>query len=254
MQRLDDPPVLLDEAALRSVTRSVQQDGYWVGEAPIAYGDVAAALTALGRTLGSLYVPPDCDPASPIIHTAPTRCSRAAPFDRPDPIGWHGDFASHEDRPELSLVYIARADPAGAQYGAWRLASVRKVVERLQGTAEGREVLTLLSNEALPYCYAEGQSPRWFTAAQTRGASKELGLRFYEPSIERGCLAAFGHVPKAVGQALSVVKEAADAEGSVRRNRAGSLLITSNWYALHDRVEQTVAQEANREALLLFVR
>ena len=82
----------------------------------------------------------------------------------------------------------------------------------------------------------------------------ELGMRFYERSILRGCLAAYGNVPQGIATALSAVKRAADAVAEVRPTAAGSLLVTNNWLALHDRDRQSVSRNRpNRQALLAFV-
>lgn len=122
----------------------------------------------VGRSLGELYVPKDCDPTEPVIRTLPTRARRAAPFDRPEPIGWHGDFATYEDRPEISLVYITRPDPRGGDFGAWRLASVERVICALRGTEEGRASFDLLTQEHLPFSYADNEAPRWFRVIESR--------------------------------------------------------------------------------------
>jgi hypothetical protein len=84
------------------------------------------------------------------------------------------------------------------------------------------------------------------------GAS--LGLRFYLPSIRRGCIAEYGEIPTRIAAALAAVEHAADDVAEVVPTRAGSLLIASNWFALHDRVRQTISRtRPNREALLCFV-
>lgn len=239
--------------ALRTeVEDALESQGYWAGEAP-AGAAPGPFLLALGRALGELYVPEGCAGEAPLIATRPTLEPGAAPFDRPEPIGWHGDFASHADRPELSLVYVARPDPAGGDAGAWRLASVGRVVERLLASAEGRSAFGLLSETPLPFSYAEGGEVRWFRVFEARRPGRPPGMRFYEPSIVRGCLAVHGEVPPAVGRALRRVRLAADDVGEIRPTRSGSLLVADNWNALHDRTGQSApADRPGREALLAF--
>jgi hypothetical protein len=240
--------------ALRaSIGRGLAADGYWAGLHSLG-ADPEAGLLALARSLGELYVPEGCDPSAPVLWTRPTLDPRAAPFDRREPIGWHGDFASHDDRPAISLVYVSRPDPAGELAGAWRLASVARLIERLRATAEGRAAVEFLTRERLPFSYAEGRPVRWFPAIESRPGSGAIWMRFYEPSIVRGCLAAYGEVPGAVADALRLASEAADAVADLRPTPAGSLLVINNWEALHDRVEQSVtASGGDREALLAFV-
>ena len=207
----------------------------------------------VGRSLGELYVPPGCEPNEPLIRTAPTRERGAAPFDRPEPIGWHGDFATYEDRPEVSLVYITRPDPRGGRAGAWRLASVERVIGALLATSDGRESLDLLREEPLPFSYADSEAPRWFRVIEAR-SGENLGLRFYLPSIRRGCIGAYGEVPVRVAAALATLERAADEVAEIVPTREGSFLVASNWFALHDRVQQTISRRRpNREALLCFV-
>jgi hypothetical protein len=228
-------------------------DGYYVGRVQLAVDDGSKFVLNVARSLGELYVPKDCDPSAPVIHTAPTRSRRAAPFDRSEAIGWHGDFATYEDRPELSLVYITRPDPRGGDYGAWRLASVNRVLERMQSSDEGRSAFNLLCSECLPFSYSEGEPSRWFQVIQPL-PDGNLGLRFYLPSIRRGCIAEYSNVPAHIAAALAQLESAADEVGEVTPTEAGSLLIASNWSALHDRVRQTISNiRPNREALLCFV-
>lgn len=240
-------------AALRlEIEGGLDSKGYWAGDAP-AGAPPEAFLLALARTLGEPYVPEDCAEDTPLIATRPTLEAGAAPFDRPEPIGWHGDFASHADRPELSFVYVARSDPAGDQAGAWRLASVGEVVARLRTGAEGQAAFDLLREAPLPFSYAAGGEVRWFNVFEARRPGGALGMRFYEPSITRGCLAVYGEVPPGIASALRLVRRAADAVGEIRTTRRGSLLVTDNWNALHDRTEQSAPSEGlGREALLAF--
>lgn len=235
------------------VLAGLRRNGYYTTSGPV--GDEAAMRFVLdiGRSLGELYVPKDCDPVEPVIRTAPTWARGAPPFDRPESIGWHGDFATYEDRPELSLVYITRPDPRGGDFGAWRLASVARVLAALCATCDGRESFDLLSQEPLPFSYSDGELLRWFKVIETRSEGN-LGLRFYLPSLHRGCIAEYGTVPPRITAALVAVERAADAVAEVVPTQEGSLLVASNWYALHDRVRQTISRtRPNREALLCFV-
>lgn len=227
--------------------------GYFVARLAPRSTSAEALLLEVAQGLGELYVPPDCDPASPVIRTAPRRARRAAPFDRREAIGWHGDFSTHVDRPELSLSYVTRADPRGGGFGAWRLASAARVVNALRASEAGRIALSFLTTTPLPFSYADEEEPRMFPVFEPRPEGS-LGLRFYRPSIERGCAATYGEVPKEVASALTALERAADQVAEVVPTREGSLLIANNWLALHDRMPQTISRtRPNREALLCFV-
>jgi hypothetical protein len=235
------------------VVAKLRTDGYYVGRVQPTARAGSKFVLDVARSLGELYVPKDCDPSDPVIHTAPTRSRRAAPFDRSEAIGWHGDFATYEERPELSLVYITLPDPRGGNYGAWRLASVKRVLERIQSNDEGRLAFNLLCSERLPFSYTEGEPSRWFQVIQAL-PDGAMGIRFYFPSIRRGCIAEYGSVPTRIAAALTQLECAANDVGEIIRTEAGSLLVASNWLALHDRVQQTISRtRPNREALLCFV-
>lgn len=242
----------LAQALRPEIERALDSRGYWVGQGPAA-AEPEAFLLALARALGELYVPEGCDEETPVIATRPTPEAGAAPFDRPEPIGWHGDFASHADRPELSFVYVTRADPAGERAGSWRLASVGRVLDQLRTSAEGEAAFDLLRGAPLPFSYADGGEARWFKVFEDRGRAGALGMRFYEPSIIRGCIAVHGEVPPPIASALRLVRTAADAVGNTRTTQRGSLLVIDNWHALHDRTEQSAPSDGSgREALLAF--
>src|SRR5687768_16011568 len=151
--------VTVDVSAVRAALRRA---GYYVAHVASQGQNADDFVLNFARSLGDLYVPPDCDPAAPLIRTAPTRKRQAAPFDRPEPIGWHGDFATHEDRPELSIVYITRPDPRGGEFGAWRLASVTDVIAALHASTEGRAAFDFLSSTRLPFSYGDDESPSQF--------------------------------------------------------------------------------------------
>jgi hypothetical protein len=238
---------------IADVLAELKNSGYYVSRVQVGREEAVEFVLEVARSLGEVYVPTDCDPAEPVIRTAPARRRRAAPFDRPEAIGWHGDFATYEDRPELSLVYITSPDPRGGNFGAWRLASVAGVIAALGATDDGRAAFDLLSRERLPFSYADGEQPRWFLAFELR-SEPTIGLRFYLPSIRRGCIAEYGEVPPNIASALAVVEHAADEVAEIVPTQEGSLLIASNWFALHDRVRQTISRtRENREALLCFV-
>jgi hypothetical protein len=239
--------------AIDDVLAGLRRNGYYVARVPVDRDEASGFVVDLARSLGELYVPQDFDPAEPVIRTAPVRRRRAAPFDRPEAIGWHGDFATYEDRPELSLVYITRPDPRGGDFGAWRLASVERVITALRTTDHGRAGFDLLSRERLPFSYADGEAPRWFHVVELLSEAN-LGLRFYLPSIRRGCIAEYGEIPPRIAAALTSIERAADEVAEIVPTQEGSLLIASNWFALHDRIRQTISRtRENREALLCFV-
>jgi hypothetical protein len=84
----------------------------------------------------------------------------------------------------------------------------------LRDTREGLASFDLLTHETLPFSYADDESPRWFRVIETR-ADGRLGLRFYLPSIRRGCVAEYGEVPRPIAVALDAVERAADDVGKV---------------------------------------
>jgi hypothetical protein len=62
-------------------------------------------------------------------------------------------------------------------------------------------------------------------------------------------------MPPRIAAALAAVEHAADDVAEVVPTQEGSLLVASNWYALHDRVRQTISRSRpNREALPLSGR
>jgi hypothetical protein len=241
------------QMVIGDVREAVDANGYCVVQTTVCKGDAVQFVLDVGRSLGELYVPPGCEPEAPIIRTAPTRASRAAPFDRPAPIGWHGDFTTHRDRPELSISFVTQPDPRGHSIGAWRLASTARVIGALRTNEAGRASLEFLMKEALPFSYTDTEPPQLFRVIEAQRDGRP-GLRFYRPSLRRGCLAAFGAVPPRIDFALQTLEQAADGVGEVVPTQEGSLLIASNWFALHDRVHQTVSRQLpNREALLCFI-
>ena len=117
----------------------------------------------------------------------------------------------------------------------------------------GRTCLDLLTKERLPFSYTENESPSWFRVIERR-PERRLGFRFYLPSLRRGCITAFGEMPSEIASALATLESAADNVGETIAATTGSLMVASNWFALHDRTRQTINHNhQNREALLCFV-
>ena len=236
----------------RDVLEAVSRDGYYRSRVSPTPEKSVRFIVELARSLGELFVPEGCDSDEPVLRTVPANDDLAAPFDRPAAIGWHGDFATYPDRPELSLVYVTHGDPRGHEFGKWRLASVRRLVESMRSTADGRAKLDLLSTEKLPFSYAEGEEHRWYRMFEPR-AGAQLGLRYYLASLLHGCRATYGEVPLRIVTATAALERAADEVAETVPTETGCLLVAHNWFALHDRTEQTVTtMEQNREALLCF--
>ncbi|WP_433934999.1 TauD/TfdA family dioxygenase [Sorangium cellulosum] len=214
------------------------------------------SLVVLGRTLGSLHVPSDVDPAHPVLKTHPAADgSYLAPFDRPEAIGWHNDFSTHPERPVLSLAYLARPDPLGPEHGAWRVASCNRVLDQLHATPDGREIVRFLLDTDLPYSFTGDGTPSLFRALEPRGAPPgRLGMRFYGRAIRDGARLAYGTIPEEIERAVRAVEGAADQVGHVLAAPPGALLVTDNWHSLHDRLPQCVDPNLSlRCSLLCFV-
>ena len=234
------------------VVEAVSRDGYYRSRVSTRPSAAVRFIVELARSLGELFVPEGCHPDEPVLRTVPTTDDLVAPFDRPAAIGWHGDFATYPNRPELSLVYVTHGDPRGHDFGKWRLASVRRLVESMRSTADGRAAFDLLSTQELPFSYAEGEEHRWYRVVESRAGAK-IGLRYYLASLRHGCQAAYGEMPPRIVAATAALERAADEVAETVPTEAGSLLVVHNWFALHDRTEQTVTtMEQNREALLCF--
>ncbi len=213
-------------------------------------------VLAFARTLGPLFLLADIDPGSPHIETHPAAdASYLDPFDRPEGLGWHNDFSARPERPAVSLAFLARADPRGPAYGAWRVASCDLVLDHLLATTEGAGVVRFLRNKDLPFSFSGEGPPTYLRVLERRGASPgRLGMRFYGRTMRDGARLAYGSVPEDIKRAISAVEEAADAVGRVLEARPGALLITDNWHALHDRLPQSVdAGLPLRRSLLCFV-
>src|SRR4051812_45781459 len=64
-------PVDIDEALA-----ALRRDGYFVTRVPVGGEESTRFVLEVGRSLGEIYVPKDCDPAEPVIRTTPTRARR----------------------------------------------------------------------------------------------------------------------------------------------------------------------------------
>ena len=87
-------------------------------------------------------------------------------------------------------MYVTHGDPRGHEFGKWRLASVRRLVESMRSTADGRAAFDLLSTEELPFSYAEGEEHRWYRVVESRaGARTRASVLFgVAPSRVSSCL------------------------------------------------------------------
>src|SRR3954452_18936951 len=77
-------PATIDCVEIDNVRAALERDGYYVAHVAPRRESAADFLLDFARSLGELYVPVDCDPAAPLIRTAPTSKRHAAPFDRPE--------------------------------------------------------------------------------------------------------------------------------------------------------------------------
>lgn len=221
-----------------------------------AFSADPAAILPFARALGSLYARPNLDPENSLIESRPAAdASHLAPFDRPEGIGWHNDFSTHSKRPTMSLAYLAHADPRGPEHGAWRVASCDAVLEHLNSTPEGGEVVHFLLTTDLPYSFTGDGLPLFFRVIERRGPPPgRLGLRFYGRALRDGARLAYGDIPDEIAFAIAHVEDAADHVGRVLAAPAGALLITDNWHSLHDRLPQSVDLDMpRRRSLLCFV-
>lgn len=246
------------KAWVTRVRRELRARGYYYesGFCTEASGD--QLLVNAAHLLGDLYVPLGTESTQPFIPTKPSSSAPPwRPFDRRVPIRWHNDFSTRAGRPELSLSWIQREDPAGPKNGAWWVASSVAVLAKLRETREGRRLTAELKEQAQPFGYRDAGSWRPFRVigSGNRGFSKDR-LRFYGPALEDGALLRFGEVPEYTKEIVSRIEEAADAVREVLPAATGSLLIVHNGLSLHDRSPQTVTgpAERRRQALLCFVQ
>lgn len=215
----------------------------------------AVTLVAWAKALGPLHVSGG-DLAPRCLETRPSaEAAYDEPFDGPEGLGWHNDFASQPQRPVVSLAYLARADPQGPTAGAWRVASCDGVLDYLQSTPEGSDIVRFLRRTHLPFSFSGTGEPTFLRVVEPRGpAPGRLGLRFYGRAMRDGARLAYGQVPEELSQVISAVEAAADAVGQILAAAEGALLVTDNWHALHDRLPQTVVSDRPlRRSLLCFV-
>jgi hypothetical protein len=211
------------------------------------------------KLLGQLHVPQGTDPEQPVIITQPAPSAPDwRPFDRRASIGWHNDFSTRRGRPELSLSWIRREDPDPPSGGAWRVASVPKLLAELGRTLEGQRLISefVKQAEAFGYRDAGGWHPFRVLIRKGAGSGSLCGMRFYGRALEEGAWLRFGRVPERTSVIIARIEEVADSVGEVLRASTGALLIVDNRLSLHDRLRQQVTGPGNqrRQAWLCFVQ
>jgi len=256
--RIEDTSMPLAAALEESkafIRTALATDGYAYLPA-FAADPTGNQLVACARALGALHLSPTVDPAHPVLDTNPAAdASYFAPFDRPEALGWHNDFSTHSERPDVSLAYLARPDPRGPEHGAWRVASCDLVLQHLGSTHEGQRVTRFLLDTDLPFSFTAEGPPTFFRVIERRGPRPgRLALRFYGRALRDGARLAYGTVPGEMEHATAAVEAAADWVGRTLAAPAGALLVTDNWHSLHDRLPQTVDLDLpRRRSLLCFV-
>lgn len=229
------------------ILESLRTRGYHYEPAFNSEDDGGVALVALSRDLGSLFVAGDMDPDLPVIVTDPAADAPSwRPFDRPERIGWHNDFSTRQDRPILSLAWIARGDPEGG--GDWRAAASETVLARLAPAQ--------IDEMVFPLGYSDSETAEHFPlVASIPGEPSKKGLRFYGRALREGAILEYGKVPAETERLIAVVEEAADAVGETLPARTGALLVCHNWLSLHDRTDQATGPGTRlRKSILCFVR
>lgn len=218
----------------------------------------AEPVVAAAKLLGHLHVPTGTNPDQPVILTQPSPLAPSwKPFDRRSAIGWHNDFSTRSGRPQLSMSWIRRGDPVGADGGAWRVASAASVLAKLCQTSEGKRLVADLSARSEAFGYGDGGNWCSFHIVIKMGCtSGHRGLRFYGRALKEGALLRFGRIPERTHEIIARVEEAADDVGEKLCASTGALLIVDNRLSLHDRMEQqvTVPEESRRQAWLCFVK
>jgi hypothetical protein len=239
------------------VREQLRTRGYYYEPEFCTETDNPEPVVIAGKALGHVYTPADTDPLLPVILTQPSlKAHEWRPFDRRASIGWHNDFSTRSVRPQLSLSWIRQEDPAGADGGAWRVASVSAVLNILGQTREGRRLITDLSTQGEPFGYCDAGGWRSFRIVIRLAKPDPRGLRFYGRALKEGALLRFGKIPDRTLDIIKRIEDAADSVGEVLRAKTGSLLIVDNRLSLHDRLEQRVTghKERRRQAWLCFVR
>lgn len=212
-------------------------------------------LVDLARSLGEVFVAGGMDPELPVLVTEPAGDAPTwKPFDRAESIGWHNDFSTLEDRPTLSLAWIARADPDPAR-GAWRAASCERVLDRLAAEPGGAEALAALG-EPFPFGYADSENAAIYpVTAPVPGEPGRKGMRFYARALREGAQLISGVVPEVTERIIAAIGKAADAVGETLPATPQALLVCHNWLALHDRTAQTTeGRQPLRRSVLCFVQ
>lgn len=242
---------------VRRVRDNLRAHGYYYE--PEFYtdtGDAEHVVTA-ARLLGHLHVPTGTNPDQPVMLTQPSPLApKWRPFDHRSAIGWHNDFSTRSGRPQLSMSWIRRGDPLGADGGAWRVASATAVLSKLCQTSEGKRLVTELSSSGEAFGYRDGGGWSSFRIVIRAGSnSGRRGLRFYGRALEEGASLRFGRIPDRTQEIIARVEEAADCVGEMLCASTGALLIVDNRLSLHDRMEQqvTIPEESRRQAWLCFV-
>jgi hypothetical protein len=243
---------------LQRVRDSLRARGYYYEPEFCADTSNSEPVLTVAKLLGRLYVHSAAESAQPFIPTKPSSSAPPwRPFDRRVPIRWHNDFSTRAGRPELSLSWIQREDPAGPDNGAWWVASSAAVLAKLCQTLEGKRLTADLTERAEPFGYrdAGGWRPFRVIVRADRGLGQRA-LRFYGPALEDGAWLRLGRVPGRTREIVARIEEAADSVREVLRAETGSLLIVHNSLSLHDRSPQTVSGPAGnrRQALLCFVK
>jgi hypothetical protein len=243
---------------VRRVHKNLLLHGYYYEPEFCVETAVAEPIVVAAKLLGHLHVPTGTNPDQPVILTQPSASApKWRPFDRHAAIGWHNDFATRAGRPQLSLSWIRQGDPSGPDGGAWRVASVTAVLNRIYQIREGKHIVSDLAARAEPFGYRDAGIWHPFRVVISNGDRfGRLGLRFYGRALEEGARLRFGRIPDRTREIVARVEEAADAVGEVLCASTGSLLIVDNRFSLHDRVEQQVtgSQARRRQAWLCFIK
>jgi hypothetical protein len=247
---------MVEHDIIQRIRENLEAKGYHYEPAFSAATGSPEPVLYLAGHLGKIYTPTGLDPSRPVILTEPSAVAPLwRPFDRRNSIGWHNDFSTRIARPELSFSWIRREDPSGSEFGAWRVASVSKVIKKMRQTSEGKYIIASLLSKAVPFGYADAGVPRFFRIVRKALYSPKLEMRFYGQALFEGAILSHGTMPESTLQAISAIELAADSVSETFNARTGSLLIVDNRFSLHDRMLQTVESEAPlRQAWLCFAK
>lgn len=249
--------ITLDKQWVALVRRELRTRGYYYQRNFCDDAPGAERLIAAAKLMGSVYVPSGTEASHPFIPTQPSAVAPLwRPFDRGEAIGWHNDFSTHSGRPELSMSWILREDPAGPENGAWCVASSRAVLTKLSQTCEGKRLAADLKERAEPFGYRDAGSWRSFRVIiPANRRLRQSALRFYGLALKDGAWLRSGKVAERTNEIIFRIEDAADSVREVLPAVTGSLLIVHNGLSLHDRSAQTVtgSERNRRRALLCFV-